>query len=85
MSQFGRVDTLVNNAGVFIPKPFTDYTDDDYDAVVGVNLRGFFDVSRSAVAAMLGQQSGGQTSPQPWLSTPTRRCHQRLRPSPKVG
>jgi NAD(P)-dependent dehydrogenase (short-subunit alcohol dehydrogenase family) len=59
LSQFGRVNTLVNNAGVFIPKPFTDYTDDDYDAVVGVNLRGFFDMTRSAVTAMLAQESGG--------------------------
>ncbi len=47
LSRFGRIDTLVNNAGVFIGKPFTDYTDEDYDAVTGVNLRGFFEVSRS--------------------------------------
>jgi NAD(P)-dependent dehydrogenase (short-subunit alcohol dehydrogenase family) len=59
VSQFGRVNTLVNNAGVFIPKPFTDYTDEDYDAVVGVNLRGFFDMTRSAVTAMLAQERGG--------------------------
>lgn len=54
--RFGRVDTVVNNAGIFIAKPFTEYTDDDYDAVTGVNMRGFFEVSRAAVAAM---QSGG--------------------------
>ena len=35
---FGRVDTVVNNAGIFIAKPFTDYTDEDYDAVTGVNV-----------------------------------------------
>jgi len=52
MDNFGRVDTVVNNAGIFIPKPFTDYTDED-DAITGVNLRGFFEVSRAAVAAML--------------------------------
>ena len=56
LTRFGRVDTLVNNAGVFVAKPFADYTDEDYDAVTGVNLRGFFEVSRAAVAAM---QSGG--------------------------
>lgn len=43
MENFGRVDTLVNNTGIFIPKPFTDYTDEDYDAITGVNLRGFFE------------------------------------------
>jgi NAD(P)-dependent dehydrogenase (short-subunit alcohol dehydrogenase family) len=59
LSRFGRIDTLINNAGVFIGKPFTDYTDEDYDAVTGVNLRGFFEVSRSAIAAMLTRDGGG--------------------------
>jgi len=59
MDNFGRVDTAVNNAGIFIPKPFTDYTDEDYDAITGVNLRGFFEVSRAAVAAMLSRDGGG--------------------------
>jgi NAD(P)-dependent dehydrogenase (short-subunit alcohol dehydrogenase family) len=57
LQQFGRVDTVVNNAGIFIAKPFTEYTDADYDAITGVNLRGFFEVSRAAVAAM--QENGG--------------------------
>jgi NAD(P)-dependent dehydrogenase (short-subunit alcohol dehydrogenase family) len=47
------VDTLVNNAGVFVAKPFTDYTDAEFDLVTGVNLRGFFGVTRRAIAAML--------------------------------
>jgi NAD(P)-dependent dehydrogenase (short-subunit alcohol dehydrogenase family) len=59
MERFGRIDTVVNNAGIFIPKPFTDYTDDDYDAITGVNLRGFFEVSRAAVGAMLSRDGGG--------------------------
>ena len=59
MERFGRVDTVVNNAGIFIPKNFTDYTDEDYDVVTGVNLRGFFEVSRAAVAAMLSRNGGG--------------------------
>jgi NAD(P)-dependent dehydrogenase (short-subunit alcohol dehydrogenase family) len=59
LSRFGRIDTLVNNAGTFVAKPFTDYTDADYDAITGINLRGFFDISRSAVAAMLSDDHGG--------------------------
>jgi NAD(P)-dependent dehydrogenase (short-subunit alcohol dehydrogenase family) len=53
LDHFGRVDTLVNNAGVFVAKPFTDYTDADFDMVTGVNLRGFFGVTQQAIAAML--------------------------------
>jgi NAD(P)-dependent dehydrogenase (short-subunit alcohol dehydrogenase family) len=41
VERFGRLDTLVNNAGIFLAKPFTDYSDEDYKAVVGVNLTGF--------------------------------------------
>jgi NAD(P)-dependent dehydrogenase (short-subunit alcohol dehydrogenase family) len=59
LARFGRIDSLVNNAGVFVAKPFTDYTDDDYDTVTGVNLRGFFEVTRAAVAAMIDGGEGG--------------------------
>jgi NAD(P)-dependent dehydrogenase (short-subunit alcohol dehydrogenase family) len=52
LARFGRVDTLVNNAGIFVAKPFTDYTDEDFAAVIGTNLVGFFDITRSAVGAM---------------------------------
>jgi NAD(P)-dependent dehydrogenase (short-subunit alcohol dehydrogenase family) len=58
LATFGRVDTLVNNAGVFIAKPFTEYTDEDYDLVTGVNLRGFFGVTQRAVQAMLDGDGG---------------------------
>lgn len=52
LQRFGRVDTVVNNAGIFVPKPFTEYTDADYDAVTGVNLRGFFEVTRAALRVL---------------------------------
>ncbi|MFD0783330.1 SDR family NAD(P)-dependent oxidoreductase [Micromonospora azadirachtae] len=58
LGTFGRVDTLINNAGVFVAKPFTEYTDEDYALVTGINLRGFFEVSKRAIAAMLAQGGG---------------------------
>jgi NAD(P)-dependent dehydrogenase (short-subunit alcohol dehydrogenase family) len=58
LARFGRVDTLINNAGVFIAKPFTDHTDEEFDLVTGVNLRGFFEFSRSAINAMLARDGG---------------------------
>lgn len=59
VERFGGIRTVVNNAGIFISKPFTEYTDADYDAITGVNLRGFFEVSRAAVSAMLSGGAGG--------------------------
>lgn len=58
VERFGRVDALVNNAGVFIAKPFTDYTRDDFDAAIGVNLGGFFAITQKAVADMLTRGTG---------------------------
>ncbi|MFD9270478.1 SDR family NAD(P)-dependent oxidoreductase [Streptomyces goshikiensis] len=58
VERFGRIDTLVNNAGLFVAKPFTDYTEDDYEAVLGVNLDGFFRIAQLAVERML-EQGGG--------------------------
>ena len=55
LGRFGRVDTLVNNAGVFISKPFTDYTADDYAVMVGVNLTGFFWLTQRVIAEMLAK------------------------------
>ena len=59
LERFGQIRTVVNNAGIFISKPFTEYTDADFDAITGVNLRGFFEVSRAAVSAMLTGGTGG--------------------------
>jgi len=56
--RFGRVDTLVNNAGIFIAKPFTDYTVEDFQAKIATNLAGFFHITQRAAAAMLKQGSG---------------------------
>jgi NAD(P)-dependent dehydrogenase (short-subunit alcohol dehydrogenase family) len=58
LDRFGRVDTLVNNAGVFVSKPFTDYTAEDYALVTGVNLAGFFWLTQRAIGQMLKQRGG---------------------------
>ena len=58
LRRFGQIDTLVNNAGVYLGKPFTDYTRDEYEAVVGINLTGFFILTQRVVAAMLARSSG---------------------------
>ncbi|MFJ9591103.1 SDR family NAD(P)-dependent oxidoreductase [Streptomyces acidicola] len=58
LERFGRIDTLVNNAGIFVAKPFTEYTQEDYDAVTGVNLTGFFRITQLAVEQMVRQGGG---------------------------
>ena len=56
--RFGRIDTLVNNAGIFISKPFTEYTRADYDAVFSTNVAGFFYITQDALRVMEAQGSG---------------------------
>jgi NAD(P)-dependent dehydrogenase (short-subunit alcohol dehydrogenase family) len=59
VSRFGRVDTLINNAGVFLARPFVSYTQDDYELITSVNTRGFFHVTRCVISQMLTQAGGG--------------------------
>jgi NAD(P)-dependent dehydrogenase (short-subunit alcohol dehydrogenase family) len=59
IERFGRVDTLVNNAGIFVPKAFVDYTAEDYARLLQVNLAGFFFVTQHAIRQMLKQGNGG--------------------------
>ncbi|MEO3810276.1 SDR family oxidoreductase [Sphaerisporangium sp. B11E5] len=56
--RFGRVDTLVNNAGIFVAKPFTDYSEQEFAALIGVNLAGFFHVTQRAIPYLLDQGGG---------------------------
>jgi NAD(P)-dependent dehydrogenase (short-subunit alcohol dehydrogenase family) len=58
ISNFGNIDVLVNNAGIFLNKPFTDFTTEDFDALVSTNLLGFFHITQRTVKEMLRQKSG---------------------------
>ena len=58
INNFGTVDVLVNNAGIFLTKPFTDFTTEDFDAVVSTNLFGFFYITQRTVKEMLKQKTG---------------------------
>ena len=58
IERYGRIDTLVNNAGIFIPKPFVDYSQADFAAATAANLAGFFHISQRAASRMLQAGSG---------------------------
>lgn len=58
VDRFGRVDTVVNNAGVFVAKPFTEYTAADYATVTGINVASFFHLTQRAVPHLLAQGGG---------------------------
>jgi NAD(P)-dependent dehydrogenase (short-subunit alcohol dehydrogenase family) len=58
VKHFGRIDLLVNCAGIYIARPFTEYTPEDFEKMVGTNVAGYFFVTQQAVAQMLKQKSG---------------------------
>jgi NAD(P)-dependent dehydrogenase (short-subunit alcohol dehydrogenase family) len=58
LTEFGHIDTLVNNAGAFIARPFVQYTDDDFELITGVNLRGFFTLTQRVLAGMVERRAG---------------------------
>ena len=58
LKQFGRVDLLVNNAGIYIPKAFTDYTEDDFNRVLSTNVASYFFMTQQVVPAMKKQRTG---------------------------
>ena len=58
VKRFGRIDTLINNAGIYIGKPFTDYTLEDFNALIAVNLAGFFHITTRAIPHMLDRGDG---------------------------
>jgi NAD(P)-dependent dehydrogenase (short-subunit alcohol dehydrogenase family) len=58
IARFGRIDTLINNAGIFIAKSFTQYTEEDFRALLSTNLAGFFHISQLAIAEMEKRSSG---------------------------
>src|SRR6201988_888497 len=59
ISTFGSIDALVNNAGIFFTKPFTEYTAEDFKRLVSTNLDGFIYTTQLAIRRMLEQKSGG--------------------------
>jgi len=58
-NKFGSIDALVNNAGIYFSKPFTDYTIDDLRSLTSVNIEGFLFMSQLAIKQMLAQETGG--------------------------
>jgi NAD(P)-dependent dehydrogenase (short-subunit alcohol dehydrogenase family) len=58
LDRFGRIDSLINNAGIFIGKPFTEYTLDDFAEITTLNLAGFFYITQRVIREMVTQGSG---------------------------
>jgi NADP-dependent 3-hydroxy acid dehydrogenase YdfG len=85
--RFGRIDTLVNNAGAFLPRPFTEYSESDLLALLQLNVGGFFYISQLAIAEMLRRESGHIINITSSLlaEQPLRHVPAALTASPKAG
>jgi len=59
LSRFKSIDVLVNNAGIFFTRPFTDYTPEDFKSLVSTNVEGFLYITQLAIKQMLAQKTGG--------------------------
>src|SRR4029077_8936372 len=59
LEKFGSIDAVVANAGIFVVKPFTDYTTEDFHALISTNLAGFIHITQLAVKQMQAQKTGG--------------------------
>jgi len=69
VSRFRRIDVLINNAGIFIPKPFTEYTTEDFNTLVSTTLAGFLYVSQLAIKQMCSRNRAVSSTFQlPWLT-----------------
>ena len=81
LSRFRSIDALVNNAGIFFTKPFTDYTAEDFRSLVSTNLEGFLYVTQLAIKQMLAQKTGELSlrSRRPWLATQSGASRRRFR------
>ena len=79
--RFKSIDVVVNNAGIFFTKPFTDYTPDDLKSLVSTNVEGFLYVTQLAIKQMLAQKTGGRTSRsrRPWPETRSAASRRRCR------
>ena len=85
LDRFGRIDSLINNAGIFIGKPFTDYTLDDYAAITAVNLTGFFHITQRASGRWPPRAAATSSTSAPASSTTPGAARQpRWRPSPRA-
>ncbi len=62
IEQFGSIDNVINNAGIYLSKPFTDYSADDFALLTGTNLQGYIYLTQLAVKQMLQQQTGGSVT-----------------------
>ena len=86
ISRFGRIDTLVNNAGIFIAKPFTDYTAEDFDTKIATNLAGFFHITQRVATEMLKQgPATSSASPRASSIIRTAVCRPRSPISPRAA